>query len=157
MVGQDGALVPRPPEILEDGLENIADPEEAAPGARSPPGSSPSTSSLWHTYEDADAMLVMPYKSLRVDENFPGRKDLGRLLKLLINRSFMVFGPTAWALRDPGVRQKQKAVIHPYRIVPRDPSEPLPPPIPYTLPASMRAASTQPAAPAAPEVEMKDD
>ncbi|OSD01402.1 hypothetical protein PYCCODRAFT_1468577 [Trametes coccinea BRFM310] len=112
---------------------------------------------LWHTYEDADAMLVMPYKSLRVDENFPGRKDLGRLLKLLINRSFMVFGPTAWALRDPGVRQKQKAVIHPYRIVPRDPSEPLPPPIPFTLPASMRTASAPPAAPPSPEVEMKDD
>ncbi|CDO77076.1 hypothetical protein BN946_scf184473.g20 [Trametes cinnabarina] len=55
---------------------------------------------LWHRYEDADAMLVMPYKSLLVDENFPGRRDLGRLLQLLINRSFMVFGPTAWALRD---------------------------------------------------------
>ncbi|KAI0676522.1 hypothetical protein C8Q78DRAFT_1073324 [Trametes maxima] len=84
---------------------------------------------LWSRFEEADAMLIVPrrYKEAKAQGLKP-------------EPAVLVFGPAAQLLRNPLLRRKLPADIHPYRIVPRHPSDPLYRPAPSAQkPASASA------------------
>ncbi|KAI0642604.1 hypothetical protein C8Q79DRAFT_1013273 [Trametes meyenii] len=83
-------------------------------------------------FEDADAMLIVPrrYKEAKAQGLKP-------------DPAVLVFGPAAQLLRNPTLRRRLPADIHPYRIVPRHPSDPLYRPAPSVQkPASASSLQT---------------
>ncbi|KAJ8455248.1 hypothetical protein ONZ51_g12549 [Trametes cubensis] len=100
---------------------------------------------LWHRFEDADAMLIMPLGYNPLDENFIPRYDT-RKPSALTGRPFILFGPPAWRLRNPHMRKGVKAAVYPYRILSRSTGEPLPPKGPIHV--RPRVFSQPPPAPA---------
>ncbi|KAI8976659.1 hypothetical protein BD414DRAFT_161007 [Trametes punicea] len=100
---------------------------------------------LWHRFDDADAMLVFPLGYFPMDENFVPRYDPFKP----VSKAYLVFGPTAWALRNRHNRKRLRAAVHPYRIVPRNPAESLPASGPASRPVSAQPAPTA----GAPEAE----
>ena len=93
---------------------------------------------LSNTYEDADAMLVLPLPAEVLDEN--NKPIPEKLQKYKSGKAYLVVGPLAHELRDPQNRARLRAAVHPYRFVPRNPTPPSPIATP-TLPEAMRRVS----------------
>ena len=93
---------------------------------------------LSNTYEDADAMLVLPLPAEVLDEN--NKPIPEKLQKYKSGKAYLVVGPLAHELRDPQNRGRLRAAVHPYRFVPRNPAPPSPIATP-TLPEAMRRVS----------------
>ncbi|TFK89947.1 hypothetical protein K466DRAFT_485711 [Polyporus arcularius HHB13444] len=93
---------------------------------------------LSNSYDDADAMLVLPYSPDAVDENnqlIPEKAE-----KSMTGKAYLVVGPLAVQLRKPQNRARFRAAVHPYRFIPRNPT---PSHIATpTLPDALRQAST---------------
>ncbi|KAI0739122.1 hypothetical protein C8Q80DRAFT_1112775 [Daedaleopsis nitida] len=93
---------------------------------------------LSSTYDNADAMLVLPLPAEALDEN--NKPIPEKLQKYKSGKAYLVVGPLAYELRDPQNRARLRAAVHPYRFVPRNPSPPSPIATP-TLPDAMRRVS----------------
>ncbi|KAI0720781.1 hypothetical protein C8T65DRAFT_692671 [Cerioporus squamosus] len=93
---------------------------------------------LSESYDDADAMLVLPLPPDAVDEN--NRPIPEKAEKCKSGKAYLVVGPLAVQMREPQNRARLRAVIHPYRFIPRNP----PPSRIATpkLPDALRQAST---------------
>ena len=70
-------------------------------------------------FEDAEAMLVFPLPPDAVDENNQPIPEKTKDLK--VGRAVLVTGQIAIGLRDPANRRRMRAIVHPYRLVPRNP------------------------------------
>ncbi|RPD55973.1 hypothetical protein L227DRAFT_509173 [Lentinus tigrinus ALCF2SS1-6] len=74
---------------------------------------------LSDSYDDADAMLVLPLPADAVDENNQPIPE--KLEKCKTGKAYLVVGPLAVQMRDPQNRARLRAAVHPYRFIPRSP------------------------------------
>ncbi|PIL29293.1 hypothetical protein GSI_09344 [Ganoderma sinense ZZ0214-1] len=70
---------------------------------------------LSDTYDNADAMLVLPLPKNAVDEN--NHPILEGLKQYRGGKAYLVVGRLAHELRDPQNRARLRAAVHPYHVI----------------------------------------
>lgn len=76
---------------------------------------------LLDSYDNADAMLVLPLPADAVDEH--NRPIPEKLKQYRGGVAYLVVGSLAHELRDPQNRARLRAAVHPYRLTKRSPAD----------------------------------